>query len=446
MFNLMKNHPNAKLKHTRVHRFIFFWIDVILGCWTPLCCNPNHHVFMHVPVRNAEQDATNSEWISGLAAAGELKALLRLGPHCFWYLQLHYGHDYFIDFNDGFSIRFTFPAILLCFTLHTVGRSKGKIHLSWIQGAFVDSKCNKCSLDMPERHFVINTVAWRNLRIFWMVSYLLGIVFVDDHTYLCWSIVCSSRIHSSFLVLMARARSIWLPGSLFLSPSDSIACEVFYSHVSSSLLFTIQWVESIASLCFIHYYWLAALFCGFCSFLFWGELFFDFCCYHSRRGFQLGHHPEGSVYAIRGHNCHLSNGQRVTTFWNHSNCFVSLTSSHATKKIRRKGRDTGENERLPPYCFAYFPCCIPFWKTPKHFVPKSHSSSLLPEVFHQQDVSAGRIVVHIMSSIVLSMFWGGSFAITNPCRFPPTWQKLRSTCGVVHLKRQLQTAKETKPF
>ena len=165
----MKNHPNAKLKHTRVCLF-FFWIDVILGCWTPPCYNPIHHVLMHVPVRNAEQDATNSEWISGLAAAGELKALLRSGPHCFWYLQLHYGHDYFIDFDDGFLKRFTFPAILLCFMLHTVGRSKGKIHLSWIQGAFVDSKCNKCSLDMPERHFVINTVAWRNLRMFWMVS------------------------------------------------------------------------------------------------------------------------------------------------------------------------------------------------------------------------------------------------------------------------------------
>ena len=125
--------------------------------------------------------------------------------------------------------------------------------------------------------------------------------------------------------------------------------------------------------------------------------------------------------------------------------FRFTDSSHATKKIRRKRRDTRENERLPPYCFAYFPCCIPFWKTPKHFVPKSHSSSLLPEVFHQQDVSAGRIVVHIMCSIVLSMFWGGSFAITNPCRFPPTWPKLRSTCGVVY-KRELQTAKETKSF
>ncbi|CAK9062127.1 Patatin-like phospholipase domain-containing protein 4 (Protein GS2) [Durusdinium trenchii] len=53
-------------------------------------------------------------WISGLQAAGELKALLRL--------------------------------------------KGGKIHLSWIQRAFVDDKCNKCSEDMPERHFVINTV------------------------------------------------------------------------------------------------------------------------------------------------------------------------------------------------------------------------------------------------------------------------------------------------
>lgn len=60
-----------------------------------------------------KEEAPNSEWISGLAAAAELKTLLR---------------------------------------------SKGRIHLSWIQRAFVDDKCNKCSVDMPERHFVINTV------------------------------------------------------------------------------------------------------------------------------------------------------------------------------------------------------------------------------------------------------------------------------------------------
>jgi len=96
----------------------------------------------------------------------EVRATLLLIPSTSLWTRLFH----FIDFDDGFSIRFTFPAMLFCFMLHTVGRSKGKIHLSWIQGAFVDSKCNKCSLDMPERHFVINTVAWRNLRMFWMVS------------------------------------------------------------------------------------------------------------------------------------------------------------------------------------------------------------------------------------------------------------------------------------
>eukprot|EP00435_Cladocopium_sp_Y103_P034106 s635_g8.t1 len=60
-----------------------------------------------------KEEVPNSEWISGLAAAAELKTILR---------------------------------------------SKGRIHLSWIQRAFVDDKCNKCSVDMPERHFVINTV------------------------------------------------------------------------------------------------------------------------------------------------------------------------------------------------------------------------------------------------------------------------------------------------
>lgn len=60
-----------------------------------------------------KEEAPNSEWISGLAAAAELKTILR---------------------------------------------SKGRIHLSWIQRAFVDDKCNKCSVDMPERHFVIDTV------------------------------------------------------------------------------------------------------------------------------------------------------------------------------------------------------------------------------------------------------------------------------------------------
>jgi hypothetical protein len=29
----------------------------------------------------------------------------------------------------------------------------------------VDDKCNKCSVDMPERHFVINTAAWRRFRL-----------------------------------------------------------------------------------------------------------------------------------------------------------------------------------------------------------------------------------------------------------------------------------------
>lgn len=135
---------------------------------------------------------------------------------------------------------------------------------------------------------------------------------------------------------MARARSTWLSGSLFLFNPFRFNCmRSIFPHVSSSLLFTTQWVESIASLCFI-YYWLAALFCGFCSGLFWGELFFDFCCYHRRRGFHLGHHPEGSVYTIRGHNCHLSNGQRVTTFWNHSSCFVSLTRVMQRKRSEEK--------------------------------------------------------------------------------------------------------------
>ena len=39
---------------------------------------------------------------------------------------------------------------------------------------------------------------------------------------------------------------------------------------------------------------------------------------------------------IRGHNCHLSNGQRVTTFWNHSSCFVSLTRVMQRKRSEEK--------------------------------------------------------------------------------------------------------------
>ena len=157
-----------------------------------------------------------------------------------------------MDFQSGSdSQQFCFV-----FTLDTVGRSKGKIHLSWIQGAFVDSKCNKCSVDMPERHFVINTVAWRNLR--GCSGWAGGIIVVGDcfcvWSYLCWSIFLF--IPDSFLIRSFDGQSkehltirelVPFPLQIQLQAKYFSPCLKFSS-------FYLQRVESIASSCCIYCY------------------------------------------------------------------------------------------------------------------------------------------------------------------------------------------------
>ena len=35
----------------------------------------------------------------------------------------------------------------------------GRVHLSWISDAYIDEHCRRCSVDTPERHFVVSTDA-----------------------------------------------------------------------------------------------------------------------------------------------------------------------------------------------------------------------------------------------------------------------------------------------
>ena len=40
----------------------------------------------------------------------------------------------------------------------------GRVHLSWISDAYIDEHCRRCSVDTPERHFVVSTAALHRTR------------------------------------------------------------------------------------------------------------------------------------------------------------------------------------------------------------------------------------------------------------------------------------------
>lgn len=82
-----------------------------------------------------------TEWISGLQVEGEMKSLLRPAA-------------------SKYSVVFICFHVLLAVCCRSKG---GRIHLSWIQSAGVDQKCDKCSEDMPEKHFLIETATLSGL-------------------------------------------------------------------------------------------------------------------------------------------------------------------------------------------------------------------------------------------------------------------------------------------